>query len=247
MPGFWGCIRFHPLPRLEFLIFSGSRLTAIKNPGIVLDARGRMRQPEGHGTRGDSATAAEVIAAIESLSAEEDYRLKKYARYRIRGLGRAAMGRTYSSLLAQAVASTLQGAESKTKGRKWDKNRVPFVHHLLGVMRSVSTHWKETYERRGMEAEELDCEAARVDEYGNLLRPTEQSIDPTADPFRSCAASELLDMLDKHFAGDQDALLVIKALKRGMSLPEMVTESGLTEKKIRAAKQRVRYFMEGHL
>jgi hypothetical protein len=187
------------------------------------------------------------MAAIESLSAEEDFRLKKFARFRIRGLGRAAMARTYSCLLAQAIASTLQGAESETKGRKWDKNRVPFVDHLFGAVRSISTHWKEAYERRGTEAECYDWETATEDEFGNLVRPTEQATDPAADPFRSCAAKELLDALDRRFAKDEDALLVIEARKEDMTVPEMVTELGLTEKKARAAMQRIRYFMEGCL
>ncbi len=206
-----------------------------------------MRQLGGRGTRNECATTAEVMAAIESLSAEEDFRLKRFARFRIRGLGRAAMGRTYSCLLAQAVASTLQGAESKTKGRKWDKNRVPFVDHLFGAVRSISTHWKEAYERRGTEAERYDWETATEDEFGDLVRPTDLAADPAADPFRSCAAKELLDALDRRFAKDEDALLVIEARKEDMTIPEIVTELEVTEKRARAAMQRIRYFMEGRL
>ncbi len=187
------------------------------------------------------------MAAIESLSAEQYYRLKRFAQFRIWGLGRAAMGETYIALLDETVASTLKGAEGGTKGRKWAKNRVPFIDHLFGAMQSISSHWKEAYERRGLEAELLDCEIATEDELGNLVRPTERVIDPTEDPFRCCAAKELLDELDKHFAEDQDALLAIEARKEGMSVPEMVTELRLTEKKVRAAMQRIRYFMEGRL
>lgn len=71
-----------------------------------------MSRSQGSGKRTEEhATAAEVMAAIESLSAEQYYRLKQYARFRIRGLGRAAMARRYDSLLSQAVVSTLRGAE----------------------------------------------------------------------------------------------------------------------------------------
>jgi len=204
-------------------------------------SQGRGRPIEEH------ATTAEVMAAIESLSAEQYYRLKQYARFRIRGLGRAAMGRDYHALLSQAVVSTLHGAEADIEGRKWSKNRVPFVDHLLGAMRSVSTHWREAYERRGTEAERFDCEVAQEDEEGNLLCPTEKAIDPAADPFRSYAAKELLDALDKRFAEDEDALLVIEARKDGMTVPEMVAGLGLTEKRVNAAMQRIRYFVEGML
>jgi hypothetical protein len=199
----------------------------------------------GRGTQDELATAAEVMAAVESLSAEQDYRLKRFARYRIRGLGRAARGETHISLLDEAVASTLQGTEGGSEGRKWAKNRVPFVDHMFGAMRSISSHWREAYERRGMEAERLDCETAREDESGDLIRPVEQAMDHAADPYRSCVAKELLDALDKHFAADEDTLLVIEGRKEQMTVPQMVAGLGLTEKKVKAALQRIRYFMEG--
>lgn len=202
-----------------------------------------MRKPGGTGTQDECATTAEVVAAIESLSAEQYYRLKRFAQWRMRGIGRAALGRTYGSLLDQAVVSTLEGSESEAKGRKWAKNRVPFVEHLLGAMRSISTHWKEAYERRGMDAELLDCEATTVDDVGNVSRPSDLVVDPTADPFRSYAAREGLEALDNHFAGDDDALLVIEARKEGMSVAGMVADLGLTEKRVNAATQRIRYFL----
>jgi hypothetical protein len=202
-----------------------------------------MRKPGGPGTQDEGATKAEIVAAIESLSAEQYYRLKRFAQWRMRGIGRAALGRNYHSLLAQAVVSTLEGSESETNGRKWAKNRVPFVEHLFGAMRSISTHWKVAYERRGMGAELLDCEAATEDEIGNLSRPSDLEIDPTADPLRSYAAKEALDALDNHFSGDEDALLVIEARKEGMSVARMVADLGLTDKRVNAATQRVRYFL----
>jgi hypothetical protein len=203
--------------------------------------RGRGKEPE------ECATAAEVMAAIESLSAEQDYRLKTYARFRIRGLGRAAMGRTFDALLAEAVVSTLRGAEGGTEGRKWAKNRVSFDRHLLGAMRSISSHWATAYERRGTEAERFDWQEAREDDEGNLVRPTEVAVDPAVDPFRSCAAKELLEALDMQFAEDEDAWLVIEGRKKGMTVPEMVANFGLTEKKVNAAMQRIRYFTERFL
>jgi hypothetical protein len=204
-----------------------------------------MREAGGRDTRDECATAAEVMAAVESLSAEQYYRLKRFARYRIRGLGRAARGETYVSLIDEAMSATLRGAEGGPEGRKWPKNRVSFMDHLFGAMRSISSHWKEAYERRGLEAERLDCELTAEDESGNPLRPVEQAIDPAANPFRICAANELLEALDKHFAGDQDALLVIEARKAQMNVSEMVTQLGLTKNEVNAAMQRIRYFLEG--
>jgi hypothetical protein len=96
-----------------------------------------------------------------------------------------------------------------------------------------------------MEAEQLDCELTTEDDLGNVIRPVEQAIDGAADPSRSYAAKELLDALDKHFAGDEDALRVIEARKKGMTVPEIVAGLGLAQKKVNAAMQRIRYFMEG--
>ena len=162
-----------------------------------------MKKPAGRGTQEVCATSAEVIAAIESLSAEEFHRLKKFAGFRIRGLGRAAMGRDYSALLSEAVVSTLQGSEGGLEGRKWAKNRVRFINHLLGAMRSISSHWKEAFERRGTEAEQLDWMQTTEDEDGNVLRPSENLADARVDPYRSCAAKEVLDALDNHFAAER--------------------------------------------
>lgn len=204
-----------------------------------------MRNSQGRGAPNEFATAAEVMAAIESLPAEEDYRLKRFARYRIRGLGRPAMGRTYVSLLDEAIASTLQGCERGPGGRKWPKNRVSFVNHLYGAMRSISTHWKEAYERKQMDAERFEWELRRKDEQDDVAQPRKQASDPAADPFRCYAARELLEILDKRFAEDEDALLVMIERQEGRTVSEIVAEFGLTEKRVNAAMQRIRYFMEG--
>jgi hypothetical protein len=82
------------------------------------------------------------------------------------------------------------------------------------------------------------------DKDGNLVPRSNRVVDPVADPFRSYAAKELLDALDRYFAADDDALLVIEARMTGMTIPEMVAGLGLTEKKVNAAMQRIRYFME---
>jgi hypothetical protein len=203
-----------------------------------------MTKSAGRDAQEVSATKTEVIAAIESLSAEDFHRLKRAAIYRIRGLGRAAQLREYGELLNEAVVSTLKGSDGGAEGRKWAKNRVPFVKHLFGAMRSIASHWKETYERSGAAAEQSEWFLASEDEEGKIVRPTERLADEATDPYRSRAAQELLDALDKRFAGDDDALLVIEGRKEGMTPSEMVAELGLEPRRVNAAHQRIRYFME---
>src|SRR5690348_13652538 len=121
MPEFWPCNRIH-----KALGILGGRILGFARNSGILKIGNRMIRSERDGSQPDEfATTAEVTAAIESLSAEQFYRLKQFARFRIRGLGRAATDRAYGSLLAQAVALTLEGAETGTKGRRWAKNRVP--------------------------------------------------------------------------------------------------------------------------
>jgi len=203
-----------------------------------------MKKSAGRDAQEVCATTTELVAAMESLSAEELRRLKKAAEYRIRGLGRAAEHRDYDDLLGEAYTSTLKGAEGGAEGRKWAKNRVSLVRHLLEAMRSIANHWKVSWQNSGAECVQPDWLVATEDEEGNERRPTEWAADGRGDTHRACSAKQLLEELDKHFATDDDARLVIEARIEGMTVPEMITGLKLTEKKINAAHQRIRYFME---
>ena len=194
-----------------------------------------------------AATPSEVYAAKESLSAVERYRLKSFAAYRIRGLGRAAHSRTYKDLLGEAYVSTIAGADGHETGRRWEKNRVSFSAHILGAMRSISSHWLETYQTSAQDLERLDCEVSFEDEEGILVSPITNAADPSSNPFRSLAAKEVLEALDKYFEGDDDARLVIEAKKEGWTVPEIVSRLGLSEKNVHAALQRIRYYAKGLL
>jgi hypothetical protein len=81
-----------------------------------------------------------VRAAIEGLSEADLLRLEKFARYRVKGVGRMALGRDHNDLLADAIADTLDPTK-----RRWNK-AVTFVQHLLGAMRSISSHWREQFD-----------------------------------------------------------------------------------------------------
>ena len=89
-------------------------------------------------------------------------RLEKYARYRIRGLGRKATGRDHEDLLGEAVQDTLD-----LEKRKWNK-RVSFAQHLMGAMRSISSHWREQFDTR---EPLLESEVFRTTEEGEVLSP----------------------------------------------------------------------------
>src|SRR5712691_7365103 len=64
------------------------------------------------------ATPEEVEAALTGLIKADRARLMSYARWRIDGLGRAALGRKAKDLFGEAVTATLAG------NRRWQPDSV---------------------------------------------------------------------------------------------------------------------------
>ena len=59
----------------------------------------------------------EVDRAIEALTSSELLRLQKFADFRVRGLGRAARGRTGEDLLGEALASDVDRGGGHPEGQ----------------------------------------------------------------------------------------------------------------------------------
>ena len=85
-----------------------------------------------------AASIDEINDAIISLTAEELTRLEKFARWRIKGLGRKRMGRDWEVLLNEAVVAFCSDT------RRWDKERVDLVRAMTEAMRSISDNWRRT-------------------------------------------------------------------------------------------------------
>lgn len=67
------------------------------------------------------ATREDVEKAVEQLSPEDERRLQKFALYRIRGLGRKAVGWSHEDLQREAITATWIGAEDPDEGGRWRK------------------------------------------------------------------------------------------------------------------------------
>ena len=182
------------------------------------------------------ATRDEVDQAIESLTPANLLKLNKFAAWRIRGLGRASLGRTHKDLLGEAMTSTLAGGDGTAEGRRWNKN-VDFVRHLSVAMRSISDHWKTRFDEQ--EAH-LESELVTVDPDGQEISPLDnvRSRDPAAD--RLLIAKEEVGRILKMFEGDDDAILVLEGWVEGMTGPEIM-ELGFTKQRYEAAVKRIRY------
>jgi hypothetical protein len=189
----------------------------------------------------EAATPVDIARAIESLSANDLIRLKYFARFLLRGLGRAARGRDFEDVLQEAIKSTWEGAGGGSKGRRWEKNRISLVEHLFGAMRSITSHWDAAFDQE----EWLDSDAAKTSINGELIRPVESAISSGPNVFNLCAAIEEIALIDRMFENDEDAQLVLEGWKEGMSGPEIIAQLNLPEDRFNAAVRRIRYRLKG--
>jgi hypothetical protein len=75
----------------------------------------------------------EIDRAIKTLTSSDLLRLQRFAKFRVRGLGRAASGRDWEDLLGEALYRTLKGTDDTQNGRHWNR-KVPFVQHVSGEL-----------------------------------------------------------------------------------------------------------------
>lgn len=187
------------------------------------------------------ATREDVERAIDSLSSADEVRLEKFARYKIQGLGRKALGRDYEDLFQEAIKSTLIGAGDREEGRHWRKTNVTFVQHLFGTMRSIASHWKEAVDDN--EAQ-LDSDSIVETEDGDILSPVENAPSNAPDQERSVAAKEQLGAIFRLFQNDDDAALVIEGIREGWNGPEIMERLDLPKNRYEAALKRIRYHVK---
>jgi hypothetical protein len=175
-----------------------------------------------------AATPDEVKAAVETLTEGQLVKLEKYARYRVRGLGRKALGRDYNDLLRDAITATLAG------DRRWRKGTVDFFTHLTGVMRSISSHWGEQYD-----PEEALGESELMHD-DNARSPIVSAASEAPSVERILDARERLLQIERHFAADPAVPSILKGLRDGMTGPEIQLATGMSKKDYESAIKRMR-------
>lgn len=164
------------------------------------------------------ASSEEVRAAIESLTDGELLRLERYARFRMRGLGARALGRTHEDLLKEAMAATLAG------DRRWKRRKVDLFTHLIGVMRSYSSHWSER---------ERPVRYVAESELGPA-----PDVGPTPD--RVLEARQQIRRIEGFFADDAVVLRLIDGMRDGLTGPEIQVTAGLSKRDYESALKRMR-------
>ncbi len=188
--------------------------------------------------KNEYATRGDIEQAVESLSSSDELRLEKFASYKTRGLGRKAVYRDHEDLLSEAIKSTWIGAEDPNAGRRWRNKDVSFVQHLLGAMRSIASHWKETVD--DCEAK-LDSDLTVETEDGEMLSPVENAPSDEPDQERVLIAKEQLAAIFRLFQGDDDAALVIEGIREGWTGTEIIERLALPKNRYEAALRRIRY------
>jgi hypothetical protein len=165
------------------------------------------------------ASIDDIKQAIENLSSAELLRLEKYSQFRIRGLGRKAGDKNYEDLLKEAMTATLTGT------RRWKKNNINFITHLLGAIRSISSHWREQ---------------ATPDVYGESEYSLQNTVSELPSVERVFSAKERLARIYKRFEKDPDVLRVISGMKDGMSGMQSQAAFGLSKNDYESALRRLR-------
>ena len=183
------------------------------------------------------ATKDEVYRAIEALTPGELLKLKHFAAWRVRGLARASCGRTWEDLLSEAVLSTLEGAVNNGGGRLWNRN-VDLVTHLVGAMRSISSHWKRDF----VEEEEalLESQIAMRGGEDAWISPLDEAVSDDPSQERDVTARQEWALITKLYLDDVAARGVLEGWSRGMTASEIMEDSGLTKWEYQETMRRIR-------
>lgn len=182
-----------------------------------------------------SPTEAEVVAAIESLftSPPSLLKLNQFAQFRIKSIGRSAEGRDHEDLLMEAVALTLE------RKRIWNRTSVDMVGHLMGVMKSVSSHWAEHVQTRGNNTY-LESEVTQISDEGNVITLLGQAACQRPSPAQIVEASRELNGIKMTFCSDKVVSDILSGLEAEMTGAEIREVLGLTTKEFDTAMKRLR-------
>ena len=178
----------------------------------------------------------EVARMIELLTTAELLKLQKFADFRVRGLGRAARGRTWEDLLGEALLRTLIGAEATGKGRHWNKE-VDFARHLAGTIQSISSSWKRQFKDK--EAH-LISELVIHDAEGQEHSPLDNVASGHTPADQRLIEKNEEDRILAKFKEDPEATHVLHGLLDGLKKNEIMSRYGLDEKQYAASVKRIR-------
>ncbi len=155
-----------------------------------------------------------IEQAIHALRPTDWYRLRRAGQI----LAWKVAGMDGEALLFDALERTLDGR------RRWNRDGVDFVGHLIGVMRSVASHEAE---RAGLHTVALTSSVELIGQ---------------ADPEGALSAQDQIRRLRAWFDTQQDALAlqVLDAMELGCDGPTIRAQLGLDQTRLEAVTRRIR-------
>jgi CheY-like chemotaxis protein len=184
------------------------------------------------------ATKDEIVRAIEMLPFSQWQKLKNFADWRVRILGRASCGRTGEDLFQEALVSTFTGTENTGAGRHWNKNGVDFFGYLRGAIHSISSCWKQKLNEW---EPSLESDLMTRNAEGDEISPFDNvpSSEPAAD--QCLSVKEEIERKFTIFANDKEASAVLQSRLEGITTArEIMQEHNLTKRHYEAALKRIR-------
>ena len=181
------------------------------------------------------STETDLIAALESLyqNKAQLLKLQQYATSRIAIIGRSAEGRAAQDLLNEAVTLTLEGR------RIWNTRAVDLVGHLIGVMRSVSSHWaEEVSTRQAVTYSESDL--TRLPPEGGEVNELHQQASTTPSPERVIMGNSEIRHLTDAFRDDSLVTEMLSGMRADMTGPEIQMALGITKSDYETGMKRLR-------
>jgi hypothetical protein len=195
------------------------------------------RKPRNRVQKTRPGTRQEIDQAISSLTHNDLSKLRKFAAWRMRALGRADVERDAEVLLQDAVTGTLAGCEGNRAGRRWNK-RVDFVKHLTEVMRSISNHWSEQQKKRdSFSVLGIAIPNSEHQSPVHGVRSGEPSIE------RVLAAKAEVEEIFALFRNDEQATLVLKHWSNDTAGPKIIGPQ-FDKRQYEATVKRIRYAVQ---
>lgn len=188
----------------------------------------------------DLATPDELRQAIENLSAEELYKLRKAATYSL-------FGSEYQSafeLLNETIMRAMRAAEGE-KGRAWRKS-VNFMAFLITCMRGIAHDSAESFQQtRVTRIEELATEANSGEEVLAVKGHRHASLEDVVIELeeaqeRIANAKADAEVIENSFANDSQVTWLIMGCKDGLAPHEVREMSEMTQTEYDTAKRRFR-------
>lgn len=186
------------------------------------------------------ASPDELREAIERLTSEELYRLKKAAGYYLYGSEYQSSTELLNEAIVRAMSASVGG-----QGRTW-KRSVNFMAFLVMCMRGIandsakSTAQTCTTHIECLATEALTCEDVLGAQGHSHLGVEDCAIEAEEVRSRQMAAKVDLDTIDRQFEGDEKVSWIIMGYKDELTAEEIRTMAGMSAIEYDTAKRRFR-------